>query len=306
MKTSAQSDEDRFADARVPAWLIGLCLSLACSGNLAQVVDPGDGGRGADGGSVADGGWSDAGWGDGGATDAGVPDAGLPDAGPPPRVTCTQAPDAKGATARVALGNPYWAWVPTTYDPVRAVPLVVALHGAGDTAENYLQFMWRANADARGFIVIAPEGTYPYGGGYAWHGSDDALVLAAIDDVQRCYSIDPKRVIINGFSAGGTMAYFIGLSAAGRFSGLAIQSSALSAAEYVNGSLLLPAPWRVPVSHFHGDTDTNFQAASAQAGIDRLRSAGHPVFWHLFSGGHQARAADALTEYDELEGFTAP
>jgi phospholipase/carboxylesterase len=127
-----------------------------------------------------------------------------------------------------------------------------------------------------------------------------------LDDVVKCYSVDPHHVILNGFSAGGTMAYFIGLSRAQRFSGLAIQSSSLSAGENVAGRSLLPAPWKVPVSHFHGDQDQNFLLADAQSGITRLQNAGHPVSFHVFSGGHQATAADALVEYDELKSTPSP
>src|SRR5262249_19203108 len=92
------------------------------------------------------------------------------------------------------------------------------------------------------------------------------------EEARREYAIRPQRIILNGFSAGGTMAYFIGLSRAERFSGLAIQSSALSAGEYVNGGPLLPAAWKVPVSHFHGDMDMNFTAASALDGINALHA----------------------------------
>lgn len=283
----------------------------ACVGTSQLVVTPEpDGGQAesdagapaADAGSDLDAGpGTDA----GAPVDAGVPDAGVPDAGPPDHSSCAQAPDTRGTSNRVAL-NPYVAYVPASYDPRRPTPLVVALHGAGDTPNNYLSFMWRANADARGFIVIAPQGSPPYLSGFAWQGSDDATVLAALDDVVKCYSIDPHHVILNGFSAGGTMAYFIGLSRALRFSGLAIQSSSLSAGENVAGRYLLPAPWKVPVSHFHGDQDQNFVLADAQSGITRLQNAGHPVNFHVFSGGHQATAADALVEYDELKSSSSP
>ena len=298
-------------------WLASLLCLTGCSIGTADLPDPPDGGRDAgtvDGGSFPDAGDArDSGLPlDGGADAGALPDSGTPadagpgDAGPPSHASCSQTPDLKGSTARSAAGNPYSAYVPSSYDPRQAVPLVVALHGAGDTAANYLQFMWRANADARGFIVIAPEGTFAYAGGFAWYGSDDALVVAALDDVQKCYSIDPRRIIVNGFSAGGTMAYFIGLTRAARFSGLAIQSSSLSAGQSVAGANLLPAAWKIPVSHFHGDQDQNFMAADAQNGINRLMTAGHPVFWHLFSGGHTAKAADALAEFDELKLYTSP
>ena len=104
---------------------------------------------------------------------------------------------------------------------------------------NYLSIIWKGNADANGFIVIAPEGTAPLGNGFTWNSSDEALILAAASDVYACYAIDPKKEIIHGFSAGGIMAYFIGLHDAARFSGISISSADLGSAEAIYGGFAL-------------------------------------------------------------------
>ena len=218
---------------------------------------------------------------------------------------CKIDADKKGLTQRTAM-NAYLAYVPASYDMNKPTPLVVALHGAGDTASNYFQAIWKGNADTRGFIVIVPEASQAYSGGFTWLGGDDDTVAAALADVQTCYSIDAKRVILDGFSAGGTMAYFIGLSRAQLFSGVGIGASTLGSGEYINGSSLLPAPWKVPVSHFHGDSDPNFPIAQALAGINKLKAAGHTTYWHPFTGGHTTSAPDALARYDDLKSSTAP
>ena len=218
---------------------------------------------------------------------------------------CKIDADKKGLTQRTAM-NAYLAYVPVSYDMNKPTPLVVALHGAGDTASNYFQAIWKGNADTRGFIVIVPEASQAYSGGFTWLGGDDDTVAAALADVQTCYSIDAKRVILDGFSAGGTMAYFIGLSRAQLFSGVGIGASTLGSGEYINGSSLLPAPWKVPVSHFHGDSDPNFPIAQALAGINKLKAAGHTTYWHPFTGGHTTSAPDALARYDDLKSSTAP
>src|SRR5262249_46306055 len=82
---------------------------------------------------------------------------------------CTANPDKTGTTNRTVSGHPYVAYVPASYTPSSEVPLVVALHGAGDTALNYLSIVWKGNADANGFIVIAPEGSAPLGSGFTWN-----------------------------------------------------------------------------------------------------------------------------------------
>lgn len=295
---------------------------LACAlGTLGGVIGAawvagcGSGNSGTGGGDAASGddsplgadgddGSSSGGDGSSGADTGGPRDAGS-DA-PPMKPACKSNPNAVGTTHRMAQGNPYVGYVPATYDKSKLYGLVVALHGAGDTADNYLSVIWQANADAQGFLVIAPEGTAPIGPGYTWDTTDEPLILAAIDDFYACYSVDPKRVIMHGFSAGGIMSYWIGLKDAKRFSGISIASADLGSAEAINGGPLLPAPWKVPVSHFHGTQDQNFPIMYAIDGMNRLIDAGHPFYWHPFNGGHTTNPSDALQMYEDLHTSTAP
>jgi poly(3-hydroxybutyrate) depolymerase len=224
----------------------------------------------------------------------------------PAKPPCTANANKTGFTSRTAQGNAYVAYVPATYDPKTLWPLVVALHGAGDTAQNYLNVIWKANADADGFIVIAPEGTAPLGSGFTWNGSDETLILAAAQDVYACYAIDPKKEIMHGFSAGGIMAYMIGLDHAQLFSGISISSADLGSAEAIYGGNLLPSAWKIPVSHFHGTQDQNFPISYAIAGMNTLTDAGHTFYWHPFDGGHTTTPQFANTMYNDLKSSTAP
>lgn len=274
-------------------------LSLgACSGGP---IGPDDGGaRDAD---IWDG-WTEAGSDDSAPADGATPDAGGDTA--PPKPPCTAKKDQVGLVSRTIGNRTYVSYVPASYAPQTPVPVVLALHGAGDVAQNYLSVLWKANADQKGFAVIAPEGTSPVGNGFTWNTGDRPFILSTLDDMDRCYTLQPKKRIINGFSAGGILAYWIGLRDAGRFSGISIASANLGSAEAINGGSLVPAPWKIPVSHFHGDQDMNFPIASALAGITKLMNAGHPTFWHPFSGGHTTNAGFAATMYDDLIGFSAP
>jgi poly(3-hydroxybutyrate) depolymerase len=275
--------------------LIFAVAILGCS----STPDAGDGSAGNDGGD--EGATQD----DSGMTDDGMSgnDSGA-DSGPP----CTADANKTGIVTRTVKNRKYLSYAPSSYMPGTPLPLVLALHGAGDTNSNYLNVMWKANADTKGFIVIAPEGSAPLGNGYTWQTGDRAYILSTIDDVRACYDLQPKKTIIHGFSAGGIMAYWIGLKDANRFSGIAINSADLGSAEAgANGGIpLLPAPWTIPVSHFHGDQDMNFPIMYAQAGIDRLKAAGHMTYFHIFSGGHTATPMMAAQEYDDLISSSSP
>ncbi len=229
------------------------------------------------------------------------------DASPPDRSKCKQDPDKVGTTTRTFAATSYIAYVPKTYDMNTASALVEVLHGAGDTNSNYLN-VWTSVADARNVILLAPEGSSPLGGGFTWNTSDESFILGELDDLAKCYSIDAKRRILHGYSAGGIMAYLFGLADASKYCGIAIFSADLGTAEYFNNGTLLPSSWLIPVSHFHGMSDQNFPIAAALKGIDTLKAANHPTYWHPIPGGHGATPtpANALQEFDDLKGSTAP
>ena len=241
------------------------------------------------------------------ATDTSTGDTG-PD--PTDRSKCTADPDKVGITKRTATYKTatmtYTGYAPPTYDPKKPQSVVIALHGAGDTMGNYFAGVWKANADSKNFLVITPEGSSPAGPGFTWNSGDANLILSTIDDFEQCYTVNTHRRILHGFSAGGIMAYFIGFSVAEVFAGTSISSSDFDSAQAIAGKKLLPAKWLIPVSHFHGTSDTNFPIASARKGRDELIAAGHKVYWHEFAGGHTTNAGFAATMYDDLASSTAP
>ncbi|MHC5078347.1 MAG: carboxylesterase family protein, partial [Planctomycetota bacterium] len=74
-------------------------------------------------------------------------------------------------------------------------PLLVGLHGAGDTAKNYITGFW--NLRDRGYIILAVKSP-----GRAWSGGEEKLVFASMEDVKKAYRIDAKRISVMGFSSG--------------------------------------------------------------------------------------------------------
>lgn len=92
-------------------------------------------------------------------------------------------------------------------------PLLIALHGRNGNKDAHLEF-WEA-ARQRGWLVVSPQSTQPlFDGAYCW--DDPAMgiadVLFSYEQISQKYQIDPKRMIIAGFSQGSGMAIYTALS----------------------------------------------------------------------------------------------
>ncbi len=130
--------------------------------------------------------------------------------------------------------QPYALYVPKTYDPKKAYPLLVSLHGA---TSNHLLNRRRVfglgnrpgesdyeairNEDVAfpdvDFIVLTPYGRGEVAG---YNGLAEQDVLRAMDDVQRAYNVDKDRVYLTGLSMGGGGTWHLGLRYPDRFAAI--------------------------------------------------------------------------------------
>jgi len=136
----------------------------------------------------------------------------------------TLARPTAGASLRLRLtpvfgANPgalrMWTWAPT--DLPRGAPLVVVLHGCGQSAQGFASGSgWLTLAQQRGFAVLAPEQTRANNPArcFNWFEPNDtargrgeaASVRAMIERLFETHRLDRRRVFITGLSAGGCMA----------------------------------------------------------------------------------------------------
>ena len=111
-----------------------------------------------------------------------------------------------------------------------ARPVVLAFHGGGGEAAGFKAYAGLdVLADREGFIVVYPNGsgvlprrllTWNAGEccGYAMNQrvDDVGFAVAALDDLARRTSVDPRRVYATGHSNGAMMAYRLGAERADR------------------------------------------------------------------------------------------
>jgi polyhydroxybutyrate depolymerase len=160
------------------------------------------------------------------------------------------------------LERTYDLFVPSTYDPERPLPLLIALHPSGGDAESMAQITgFNEIAEREGFIVLYPEGPYGYWD-YGWNLrewsdvedmlDDPGYVSAAIDEVMTSYSVDTEEVYAVGYSNGARMAFRLGCDLAGKITAIAAVSATIS--DDITGAC--PPENHVSVFYMHGTEDT--------------------------------------------------
>ncbi len=153
---------------------------------------------------------------------------------PAPGVWRPQAPAPVGNGRNgeiVGAGRSYLVWVPHNYNPSRPTPVMVGYSAYQDSTENFRNYSrLRESAVGANAIIV-----YPRAIGASWEGSPTAstgpgqdirFVRAMIDDVQRYYNIDRKRIYATGMSTGGGMAAVSACHMADLFAGVAGVSGA--------------------------------------------------------------------------------
>ncbi len=94
-------------------------------------------------------------------------------------------------------------------------PLMIAIHGRGDTASAFAKY-WKS-ALSVGVLVAVPGSSQPYGReGYCWDDNQRSRteVTDAYGQVQASYVTDMNRTIVAGYSQGGELALSLALTAA--------------------------------------------------------------------------------------------
>jgi predicted esterase len=155
-----------------------------------------------------------------------------------------------------ATGSYFLVYVPDSWTQAAPAPLVVFLHGAGGTPEDYQAYLFPA-AEAAGCIVAAPKSASDLGWGV---GSDAQTVADTQAAVAAMMPIDPLRVSIAGHSAGGAYAYLLAYGTVSRYSAV----FSMSAPFYAVSAVADPA-YKAPIRMYYGTTDPNYTGGSYQA-----------------------------------------
>ena len=191
----------------------------------------------------------------------------------------TDRPVVGKSALGLASGRDGLLFVPASYDPATPAPLVLMLHGAGQSAEIGIR-PFLPLADAAGAILVAPDsrgGTWDFL--YGPYGADVAFIDRALAHVfERC-AVDPNRIVIEGFSDGASYALSLGLTNGDFFSRIVAFSPCILAPAARVGRP------RIFISHGTNDRILPIDNCGRRLAA-QLVSTGYDVEFHEFTGPH--------------------
>lgn len=166
-------------------------------------------------------------------------------------------------------------YVPETYEPNVATPLIIAMHGGSGHGRDFL-WSWIASARTRGAILLAPTST-----GSTWSlmepDLDNQNILSMIEYIAENWTLDRSHILLTGMSDGGTFSYVLGVHGGAPFTHLAPVS-----ASFHPFLIEMADPERLrglPLYITHGALDWMFDADMARHAERALSAAGADVIY---------------------------
>lgn len=181
--------------------------------------------------------------------------------------------------------------VPADYDPARAWPVRVQLHGGVDRQDPEEGRRRRGGGNrlpGEPQIVIEPFG---WADSAWWHTSQVDNILTLVDRVKRQYNVDESRVYLTGTSDGGTGTFYLAMRVPTVFSAmlplighLGVLANPQTGAQ---GMLFVSNLVNRPFFVVNGLRDPKYPAARIAPYLETLQTAGVSlVFRPQVSGGH--------------------
>jgi predicted esterase len=167
------------------------------------------------------------------------------------------------------------------------LPMILALHGHGDTPENFFDSLLKRFDDQVRFIVLKGPFDYPGVGlsGHAWPTDTNGLkeygdaLADSVSVLTEDYPTEGKPIVV-GFSGGAGVAYYLAALHADKFSYIFPLAGRLSSIE-------IPS-WNstAKVIAFHGTKDQVIGFNNGKKAVQKLKQSGLDAELISFNGGH--------------------
>jgi predicted peptidase len=208
----------------------------------------------------------------------------------------------------------YQVYVPSAYRADVAWPVILFLHGSGESGtdgllptEIGLGTALRRHPERYPAIVVFPQTPSDTSG----HAVTERIALAALDKTLGEFNTDAKRVYLTGLSMGGSGSWHLAYRHPGRFAALApvcgwVKFDGNSAGIFPPGEspyeALARRLGRLPVWIYHGGSDTVVPVDESRKAFAALKAAGGDVRYTEIAGGNH-NAWDAAYQSVDLPAW---
>jgi|SRR5208283_1467822 len=196
-----------------------------------------------------------------------------------------------GGFAYQGVRYPNVVRVPSGYDGSQSLPALLLIHGAGGKGQDMVN-QWASFADSHHIVLVAP--TLPLDAEF--EKLVPHLFPALMDSVKQQLNVDPNRIYVFGYSAGGYVTFDAATLASTYFAAAAVFADIIAPEYY---PIIEPAQRTTPIAIYIGDHDQYFSVKQAQATRDRLVANGFPVHFVVIPNqDHNYAAASAAVNSD--------
>jgi predicted peptidase len=192
----------------------------------------------------------------------------------------------KGFVDKTFDGVKYVVFVPHSYDGKMEFPVILFLHGAGESGTDGQKQVKTGLGPAIkkmekkfDFIAVLPQSQK---GGWGAASAEGKRALAILDQVMKDYKTDAKRVYLTGLSMGGFGTWSLAAAHPERWAAIApiCGGGEPSSAEKIK---------TIPVWCFHGDADKAVPVKRSRDMIEALKKAGAMPRYDEYPGvGHNS------------------
>jgi phospholipase/carboxylesterase len=170
--------------------------------------------------------------------------------------------------------------------PATPLPLAVMLHGAGGSADRFLQRFATQPGETDLAMLFVDSRSQTWDGIRGAFGPDVDFLDRALEKVFGIVAVDPSRLALGGFSDGATYALSLGLVNGDLFSRIVAFSPGFLVDGEVHGKP------RVFISHGTADDILPIDRCSRII-VPGLKKRGYDVTFREFDGGHEVPRAIA-------------
>jgi len=199
----------------------------------------------------------------------------------------------------------YTIYVPVSYTPGVAAPMVLNFHGYTSNAfEQMFYGDFRAIADTAGFLLVIPDGTLDATGTTYWNSGwggtvdDIGFTSALIDQIAVSYTVNLNRVYSTGMSNGGFMSYTLACSLSNRIAAIASVTGSMN----VGQDLTCNAQHPTPVMEIHGTADASvpYEGGGFMEAIPNVLN-----YWVNFNNCNATPVITDVPNTSQTDGCTA-